>query len=276
MESPKVDHAEQDARLKANMACIKNKIIVMSGKGGVGKTTVAVNLAYALAAKRFTVGILDVDVHGPNIAKMLGIEERRLMGSDAGIEPVAVLPNLSAVSLALFGYHPDEPVIWRGPLKMATIKQLLSDVNWGVLDYLIVDSPPGTGDEPLTICQLIPELTGAVIVTTPQDVAIMDARKSVSFARALKIPVLGVIENMSGLRCPHCSKHIDLFGQGGGERAALDLNVPFLGRIPMEPDMVVHGDSGKPYVHFEKDNETAKIIQGIVDEIVKTKDAKTG
>ncbi|MBN1353908.1 MAG: Mrp/NBP35 family ATP-binding protein, partial [Candidatus Omnitrophica bacterium] len=198
------ERTEQDKRLKERMSRIKHKLIVISGKGGVGKTTVAVNLAYGLAVKGNEVGILDVDIHGPNIAKMLGIEGKRLIGSDAGIEPMEVLPNLKAVSLALLFEDKDQPIIWRGPLKMITIKQFLADVNWGELDYLVVDSPPGTGDEPLSVCQLIPDINGAIVVTTPQDVAILDSRKSVVFAKELKMPVIGIIENMSSFLCPHC------------------------------------------------------------------------
>ena len=260
---------EQEKRLKENLSKIKNKLIVISGKGGVGKTTVAVNLAYGLAIKGYKTGILDVDIHGPNIAKMLGIEDKKLMSSESGIEPVKVLPDLKAVSLALAGYDVDQPVIWRGPLKMIAIKQLLSDVNWGELDYLIIDSPPGTGDEPLSVCQLIPDLKGAIVVTTPQDVAILDSRKSVLFAEQLKVPVLGIIENMSGFTCPHCGKEIDLFGIGGGEKAALDLRVPFLGRIPLEPLMIKSGDSGKPFIYFNKDRNTAKILDEITEKILK-------
>jgi len=260
---------EQEKRLKENLSKIKNKLIIISGKGGVGKTTVAVNLAYGLAIKGYKTGILDVDIHGPNIAKMLGIEDKKLMSSESGIEPVMVLPNLKAVSLALAGYDVDQPVIWRGPLKMIAIKQLLSDVNWGELDYLIIDSPPGTGDEPLSVCQLIPDLNGAIVVTTPQDVAILDSKKSVLFAGQLNVPVLGIIENMSGFTCPHCGKEIELFGIGGGEKAALDLKVPFLGRIPLEPLMIKSGDSGKPFIHFNKDRNTAKILDEITEKILK-------
>ena len=259
---------EQDKRLKERMLKIKHKLIVISGKGGVGKTTVATNLAYGLAVKGNNVGILDVDIHGPNIAKMLGIESKRLMGSELGIEPIEVLPNLKAVSLALLFEDNDQPIIWRGPLKMMTIKQFLADVNWGELDYLIVDSPPGTGDEPLSVCQLIPGIDGAIIVTTPQGVAILDSRKSILFAKELKVPVIGVVENMSGFICPHCGKEIDLFGLGGGERSAHDLRVPFLGRIPVEPEMVKSGDSGQPFIHFKKETETAKIMAGIINRII--------
>ena len=258
---------EQDERLKERMSRIGHKLIVISGKGGVGKSTVAVNLAYSLAAKGNSVGLLDVDIHGPNVAKMLGIEDKRLIGSDLGIEPIEVLPGVKVVSLALMFEDRDKPIIWRGPLKMITIKQFLADVNWGELDYLIVDSPPGTGDEPLSVCQLIPDLSGAIIVTTPQDVAVLDSRKSVLFAKELKIPIVGVIENMSGFICPHCGEEIDLFGAGGGERAASDLRVPFLGKIPLEPEMVKSGDSGKPFLSVGKISPAATVMDNIVNKI---------
>ncbi len=261
------ERKEQDKRLKERMSHLKHKIVVISGKGGVGKTTVAVNLSYGLALRGNRVGILDVDIHGPNIAKMLGIEERKLTGSDTGIEPIYVMPGLKAVSIAFLLEDKDQPVIWRGPLKMITIKQFLSDVNWGELDYLIVDSPPGTGDEPLSVCQLIPDVTGAVIVTTPQDVAVLDARKSISFAKKLNVPVAGVIENMSGFVCPYCKKRIDLFGTGGGEKSARELNVPFLGRIPVEPDIVKSCDCGRPFVDFKEGSQTAESINRIIDNI---------
>ncbi|MDP8261743.1 MAG: Mrp/NBP35 family ATP-binding protein [Candidatus Ancaeobacter aquaticus] len=258
---------EQDKRLLSKMADIKNKLVVISGKGGVGKSTVAVNLAYKLAVNGHSVGILDVDIHGPNIAKMLGVEGKKPEVSDAGIEPVEVLPNLKAMSTSFFIEDQDQPIIWRGPLKMVTIKQLLSDTNWGSLDYLIIDSPPGTGDEPLSVCQLIPAVTGAIVVTTPQDVAVMDARKSVLFAKNLQVNVVGIIENMSGMSCPHCGKEIDWFGSGGGEKSAGDFNVPFLGKIPVDPAMVKHGDAGKPFIHFKSENQTAKIMNEIVGKI---------
>jgi len=258
---------EQEKRLKERMLKIKHKFIVISGKGGVGKTTVATNLAYGLAVKGNNVGILDADIHGPNIAKMLGIESKRLVGSESGIEPVEVLPNLKAVSLALLFENKDQPIIWRGPLKMIALKQFLADVNWGELDYLIVDSPPGTGDEPLSVCQLIPDLNGAIIVTTPQGVAILDSRKSVMFAKELQIPIIGIIENMSGFICPYCKKEIDLFGTGGGEKSAHDLSVPFLGRIPIEPEMVKLGDLGQPFIYFKKETQTAKIMDEMIKRI---------
>jgi len=260
---------EQEERLKERMFKIKYKLIVISGKGGVGKSTIAVNLAYGLAVKGNKVGILDVDSHGPNIATMLGIEGKRLAGSESEIEPMEILPNLKAVSLALLFEDRDQPIIWRGPLKMIIIKQFLADVNWGELDYLIVDSPPGTGDEPLSVCQLIPDINGTIIVTTSQDVAVLDSRKSVLFAKELKVPVVGIVENMSGFICPHCKKEIDLFGTGGGEESAQDLKVPFLGRIPFEPEMVKLGDSGQPFIHFRDETSTANIMDGIIDKIIK-------
>src|SRR6056297_4084856 len=187
----------QDARLKDRMGGITHKILVLSGKGGVGKTTVSVNVALTLAEKGFKVGLLDTDLHGPNVAKMLGADNAQLISYDDGIEPFEVIKNLKVVSLSMAGHGPDTPVIWRGPLKIGVIKQFLADVNWGSLDYLVIDSPPGTGDEPLTVAQLIPELDGSIIVTTPQQVAILDSRKSINFSKQLKVPVLGVVENMS-------------------------------------------------------------------------------
>lgn len=259
---------DQDQRLKERMSRIKNKILVMSGKGGVGKTTIAVNLAYGLALKGYQVGIMDVDIHGPNIAKMLGVEGKGLSSSRLGIDPLEVIPNLKAMSIALLIDDPDKPIIWRGPMKMSTIKQFLSDVNWGDLDYLIIDAPPGTGDEPLSVCQLINPINGAVIVTTPQDVAILDSRKSVQFAKEIHVPVLGIVENMSGFICPHCEKEIHLFGTGGGEVAASQLEVPFLGRIPVETEMVRAGDSGEPYIqNRDKDSMAVQSMNEIIKRI---------
>lgn len=264
----KQQQEEQEKRLKENMAAIKHIIIVMSGKGGVGKTTVAVNIAMGLAEQDFQVGILDVDIHGPNVAKMLGIEKYRLTGSDnGGINPAEPLPNLKAVSLAMAGYGDDTPFIWRGPLKMGVIKQFLGDVQWGPLDYLIIDSPPGTGDEPLSVCQLIPNMTGSIIVTTPQEVAILDSRKSISFSKQLKLPVLGVVENMSGYICPHCGNEVNLFGSGGGEKAAGEMDVPFLGRIPLESGIVTAGDQGRPYITGGKTSPGEEAIRKIINSL---------
>lgn len=262
------EQAEQNERLKRNMAHIKHKIMVMSGKGGVGKTTVAVNLAQSLAGEGHTVGILDVDIHGPNIAKMLGIEDEKVVGSNEGLNPIEVKKNLRAISIALIGYERDVPFIWRGPLKMGVIRQFLADVSWGDLDYLIIDSPPGTGDEPLSVVQLIPDMRGSIIVTTPQEVAILDSRKCINFSKQLKLPVLGVIENMSGFACPHCGKRIDLFGSGGGKKAADEMEVPFLGAIPIEPSIVTGGDEGKPFVTGGEMSDSKQAFDAIVKRIL--------
>ncbi|MGB9596942.1 MAG: Mrp/NBP35 family ATP-binding protein [Candidatus Poribacteria bacterium] len=262
------EREEQDLRLQVNMDMIKHKIIVLSGKGGVGKTTVAVNLAYALSQSDAKVGIIDTDIHGPNIAKMLGIEKESITGTNAGrLKPVEVRPDLKAVSMALLGFDDDRPIIWRGPLKAGVIKQFLSDVEWGELDYLVIDSPPGTGDEPLSVCQFIHKITGSVIVTTPQDVATLDSRKAVLFSRQLNIPVIGIIENMSGLICPHCGKEINIFKKNGGLKASKELKVPFLGSVPFDPEFVEAGDNGTPFVAFDNQSKSAQAFIEIVKKI---------
>jgi ATP-binding protein involved in chromosome partitioning len=258
---------EQEAQAKDKMALIKYKLVVISGKGGVGKTSVSVNLAYALSLAGKKTAVLDIDIHGPNTAKMLGIEGQSLHGFEFGIQPVKVKNNLFAVSVALTGYGSDQPIIWRGPMKTAIIRQFLADVNWGALDYLIIDSPPGTGDEPLSVCQLIPNLSGAIIVTTPQDVAVMDARKSVLFARELGVPVIGIIENMSGFTCPHCGIETDIFKKGGGENAAQELKVWFLGRVPFQPEFVEYADKGTPFVSFKDKTRSAEAFFDIIEKI---------
>jgi Mrp family chromosome partitioning ATPase len=241
-------HMEENLQVVENMARIKHKIVVMSGKGGVGKSTVAVNIAITLAAQGRKVGVMDVDIHGPDVAMLLGVEGERLQTTGDKIVPVRVNDNLSAISMAFLLEDRDTPVIWRGPLKMSAIKQFLGEVEWGDLDYLIIDLPPGTGDEPLSVAQLITDGAWAIIVTTPQDLALLDSRKAIRFAEQLKMNIAGVVENMAGLKCPHCGEMIDLFKIGGGEAAAKEMNVNFLGRIPIDPHMVIMGDLGKPYV----------------------------
>lgn len=257
-----------DEKLKRNMSQIKHKILVLSNKGGVGKSLVAVNLACSLSEKGFKVGILDADLHGPSVAAMLGFEGKKLQGSSEGIIPMNVSSNLVAVSMAFLIETSDAPLIWRGPLKMMALKQFLGEVEWGALDYLIIDSPPGTGDEPLSICQLIPELEGGVIVTTPQKVALLDSRKCINFLKNLNIPILGIIENMSGLKCPHCGKNIDLFKSGDGEKVALEFDIPFLGKIPIDINLVESSDEGKPYILQYKNSETAQVFNKIVELII--------
>jgi ATP-binding protein involved in chromosome partitioning len=244
-------------RLQERLFHIRRKIMVMSGKGGVGKSTVATNLAVALALRGYQVGILDADLHGPDVPRMLGIEGRHLFSKGNGVEPVEVFDGLKAVSMALLAQESDKAIVWRGPLKHSAIRQFLRDVNWGDLDFLFVDLPPGTGDEPLSVSKLIQEVDGAIIVTTPQDVALLDSRKAVSFSKQINIPVLGIVENMSGMACPHCGESIDLFKIGGGEKAAMELGVPFLGRIPIEPRVVLSCDAGEPFL-TESDESLAK------------------
>ena len=260
---------KEDVKLMKNMAHIKHKIIVTSGKGGVGKSTIASNIAMLLSMRGYEVGLLDADIHGPNIPKMFHIEDAVLHGDNEGIMPVIVPPHLKVMSMAFLVQDSDEPIIWRGPLKMGALRQFLADVRWGELDFLVIDLPPGTGDEPLTIMQLLPEADGSVVVTTPQDVALQNSRKSIGFSRKLNIPVLGIIENMSGLTCPHCGKEIDLFKIGGGEKAAVELDVPFLGRIPLDPKVVTSGDEGMPIVISDTDSPAAAAYGQIVDEILK-------
>ncbi len=256
-----------DPKVEKNLKKIKNRLLVFSGKGGVGKSTVSANLALALSRLSKEVGLLDVDIHGPNLALMLGVDGKRLDVSSAGIKPVLVNDHLKLVSMSFVLQDPDLPVIWRGPMKMKAIQQFLGDVEWGELDWLIIDSPPGTGDEPLSVAQLIPA-TSAVVVTTPQEVSLLDSRKAVAFARRLNLKVLGIIENMSGLICPHCHKNIDLFKEGGGERAAWELGVPFLGKIPIEPEIVTYGDEGKPFVLEKPESPAGRAFDKIVKNIL--------
>ena len=248
---------------------VKHVILVLSGKGGVGKSTVSVNLAFALSAHGYKTGLMDLDIHGPNVPKMLGIESQKLTTLGNMIEPIRITGNLAVISMGFLLPDASTPVIWRGPMKMSAISQFLSDVDWGQLDFLVVDLPPGTGDEALSIIQLAPNVTGAVIVTTPQDVATMDAMKAAKFVEKLEIPVVGIVENMSGLVCPHCQGEIDLFGSGGGKRIAGQLGVPFLGAIPLDPDMRKAGDEGKPFVIRSRDSPTWKSVDAVMEELVR-------
>lgn len=259
---------EEEMKVSITLSRIKNRLLVFSGKGGVGKSTVAANLAMAFSHKSMKVGLLDVDIHGPNLPKMLGVEDRRLDVSASGIMPVEVNKNLKLVSMSFLLQDPNLPVIWRGPMKMKAIQQFLGDVKWGDLDWLVIDSPPGTGDEPLSVAQLIPA-TGAVVVTTPQEVSLMDSRKAVAFARKLELKILGIVENMSGMVCPHCGNTINIFKEGGGQRAAQELGVPFLGKIPLDPEIVTLGDEGKAFIDSMPDSKASKAFMEVVDNIIK-------
>jgi ATP-binding protein involved in chromosome partitioning len=253
-------------KLQSRLCRIRHKVIVLSGKGGVGKSTVAVNLAMALCMAGKRVGLLDIDIHGPSIPTMLGLEHAAVQGQNNELLPVTV-GGLKVVSAGFFLHSQDDALIWRGPMKMGMIKQFLKDVVWGDLDYLIIDSPPGTGDEPLSVCQLIGQLDGAVIVTSPQKVASVDVRKSITFCRQLHVPVLGVVENMNGFVCPRCGDVTFIFGEGGGRRMAADMKVPFLGSIPIDLDIVEACDKGRAFVHYYAPSATARIMGAIIQPI---------
>lgn len=255
-------------RLEEKLFHIRYKIMVMSGKGGVGKSTVSTNLAASLALNGYEVGILDADLHGPDVPRMLGIESLHLKGRQGSVEPVQVFHGLKAVSMALFARERDKAIIWRGPAKHTAIKQFLGQVNWGDLDFLIIDLPPGTGDEPLSVVKITKDVDGAIIVTTPQDVALLDSRKAVSFSRLIEVPVLGIVENMSGMVCPHCKENIDLFKIGGGEKAATELGVPFLGRIPIDPRVVLSCDAGEPLVTGAAESEAKEAFDEITRRVL--------
>ncbi|MBL7172390.1 MAG: Mrp/NBP35 family ATP-binding protein [Desulfobacteraceae bacterium] len=262
------ERAQQDKMIEANLARVGKKILVMSGKGGVGKSTVASYLALLLSMNGSKVGLLDVDLHGPTVGRLMNVRGGFDLSEEGVVRPYRFSDNLSIVSLdMLLGDNKDTAVIWRGPMKISAIRQFISDIEWGALDYLVVDSPPGTGDEPLTVAQTIPDAE-ALIVTTPQEISLADVRKSINFCRQVKLKILGVVENMSGLLCPHCGKEVPIFGSGGGERMAAQMGVPLLGRIPIDAEMVDSGDRGdlkglvdKP--DLEINAAYKKILEGI-------------
>jgi ATP-binding protein involved in chromosome partitioning len=239
------DKKENNYNIEEKLKNVKNKIVVLSGKGGVGKSTISANLAQFLSEKGKKVGILDSDIHGPSIPKILGVEEKKICANQKGIIPVQTENGLKIMSMAYLIPDKDAPVIWRGPMKMGALRQLLGGVLWEDLDYLIIDMPPGTGDEPLSIAQLIPDIRGVIVVTTPQDVALVSVRKSINFVKKMNLKIIGIVENMSGFTCPHCSKKVDIFKTGGGKKAAEDFKIPYLGSIPLNPEIVEIGDSKK-------------------------------
>jgi ATP-binding protein involved in chromosome partitioning len=263
-----VEEIKEKIAIQHNISGIKHKIIVLSGKGGVGKSTVATNIAIALSQKGKKVGLIDVDIHGPSIPKMLGLEGAKLRGTEEGMLPVDYSDSLKVMSIGFILRDQKDAIIWRDPLKHSLIRQFLRDVRWGDLDYLIIDSPPGTGDEPLSVVQLLENADGAVIVTTPQDVALTDVKKAITFCRQVNLPIIGVVENMSGFVCPYCGKTADIFKSGGGEKLASEMGVPFLGRIPIEPKIVESGDSGKPYLQYYRDSETSRAFDTTIQPIL--------
>ena len=260
--------SDQDAYVTESLQKIKNKFIVMSGKGGVGKTSVSVNLSIALAGKGYKVGIMDVDLHGPDVPRMLGLEGMLTLNQNQKLTPMSYSENLQAVSVESLTQNKDDAIIWRGPIKHSAIRQFIADVAWGELDFLIIDSPPGTGDEPLSVAQTIPD-SKAIIVTTPQEVALADIRKSINFCKTVKMGIFGLIENMSGFTCPNCGEKIDLFGTGGGERTADAMGVTFLGKIPFDLNVVTCGDTGVSFQEKYKDSPVTKAFADIAERMTK-------
>ena len=258
--------SEQDIAIRTSLNRIKHKLLVMSGKGGVGKTSVSVNLAIALANKGFKVGVMDVDIHGPDVPRVMGLDGVLALNESQKLVPMAYSDNLSAVSIESLTPSKDDAIIWRGPMKFNAIRQFISHVEWGDLDYLIIDSPPGTGDEPLTVAQTIADAQ-AVIVTTPQEVSLADVRKSINFCRTVKMKIVGLIENMSGYECPHCGEVVDLFGSGGGLRTAEQSGIPFLGKIPIDRHVVTCGDSGTCVQDKFPDSAASKAFIALADKI---------
>ena len=260
--------AQQDNAITRSLGKIKNKILVMSGKGGVGKSTVSVNLALGLAAKGHQVGLMDVDLHGPDVIRMLNLKgslEAPKNPNDL-VAPLKYNENLKVVSLEYMMKDRDEAIIWRGPLKIQAIRQFVADMDWGDLDYLIIDAPPGTGDEPLSVAQTIP-LVKALVVTTPQKVALADVRKSLNFCKTVEIDVVGIVENMSGFVCPECNTTVDIFKTGGGEELSREFDLPFLGAVPMDPKVVIAGDDGVPYLTSDAKSPATEAFAKIIDSV---------
>ncbi len=268
MSSPNEKQAQeqQEKDLKQSLSQIKNKIMVMSGKGGVGKTSTSVNLAVALSKKGLQIGIMDVDLHGPDVPRMLGLKGMIDMNENRKLIPIPYSDTLKVISIESLMPSKDDAVIWRGPLKFSAIRQFIADVEWGNLDFLIIDSPPGTGDEPLTVAQIISD-TKALIVTTPQEISLADVRKSINFCKTVKMEIFGLVENMSGFACPHCGEMIELFGSGGGEKTAAMAGVRFLGKIPFDPRVVACGDSGSCYQDAFKDSPVTKVFSDIAEKM---------
>lgn len=265
----KEDMLNDDAVMAERLERIGHAFVVLSGKGGVGKSTVSVNLALSLAMKGFKTGLLDVDIHGPSIPTLLGIKGRYPVVKDNEIEPIECYGNLKVMSMGFLLGGTDTPVIWRGPMKANVIKEFLKGVAWGELDFLVVDSPPGTGDEPLSIAQYLKGKASAVIVTTPQNVATIDVEKCIIFCREVNLPVAGIVENMSGFVCPHCGKKTEIFSSGGGMELSSRFHVPYLGGIPIDPKIVMSGDEGKPFLQLYPETETARTFNMIIESIIK-------
>ncbi|MCK5096510.1 MAG: Mrp/NBP35 family ATP-binding protein [Desulfobacteraceae bacterium] len=265
-----IKQQQQGEMIKQTLKKIKNKLFVLSGKGGVGKSSVSANLAVSLAKKGFKTGLMDVDLHGPSIAQMFGIKDMLDMSSvdQQLLAPKQVMDNLSVVTIQALMQDKDQAVIWRGPAKTGMINQFIANVDWGELDFLVIDAPPGTGDEPISVAQAIPDAQ-AIIVTTPQEVALADIRKSISFCKTVKLKTLGIVENMASFKCPHCNEAINLFSNGGGKTTAEQFGLTFLGSIPFDLNVVKSGDKGTPLLTDDTDSEFAKNFENIVANITK-------
>ncbi len=263
---PDAKTALQNELIHSTLARIKYKLFVMSGKGGVGKSSIAVNVAAALASKGFKVGLIDVDIHGPSVPRLLGLRGQLEVDRGNLIKPKRYNENLHVVSMESLLNDPDQAVLWRGPMKTSAIRQFISDVQWGDLDFLVVDSPPGTGDEPMTVLKTIPEAL-CIVVTTPQEVSLADVRKAINFLQYAQANILGVVENMSGLVCPNCHTVIDLFKKGGGRELAGQYGLEFLGDVPLDPATVVAGDRGIPVVLLDQDTPARQALLRLGDRV---------
>lgn len=264
---PSKGKGSKEEVISCKLMRIKHKLIIMSGKGGVGKSSVASYLALSLALKNFRVGLMDIDLHGPSIPKMLGLGGTLNVTSDGEIVPHEYRPNLKVISIGSMLDEPDTAVIWRGPLKHGVIRQFLADCKWDDLDFLVVDCPPGTGDEPLSVARLIPGAR-AIIVTTPQEVALADVRKSINFCKKIDLEIAGLVENMSGLFCPHCKEFIPIFRTGGGSRTAVLMKIPFLGSLPFDPSVVEGGDRGRPVIEDEGESPFKKSLNDFAEAVL--------
>jgi ATP-binding protein involved in chromosome partitioning len=258
---------EQQQLLRYRMSKIKHKIAVISGKGGVGKSTVTVNLAVAFALHGNRVGILDADIHGPSVPRLLNLTGQRLKVGPPGAFPVTGPLGVKVVSIDFFLSEERLPTIWRGPLKMTAIRQFLSEIVWGELEILFIDLPPGTGDEPLSVAQLLPEIDGVIVVTMPSELSRAVVKKAITFAQRLGMPIIGVVENMSGFVCPNCGAKIDIFQSGGGKKMAEEAGVPFLGSIPIDPKVSMDSDKGSPFVLEHADSSATKAFVEIVKNV---------
>lgn len=260
-------HGIQDLMIKSALAKIKNKLLVMSGKGGVGKSSIAANISVALSKRGFKTGLLDIDLHGPSIVGIMGLSGLLDTVDGAFLKPKTFSENLQVVSVGSLMRDENQAIIWRGPAKIGAIRQFIGDVKWGDLDYLVIDSPPGTGDEPLTVAQTMPD-TRAIVVTTPQEISLGDVRKSISFCRHLNLDILGIVENMGTFSCPHCGEPVDLFRKDGGKVTAELMSVPFLGTVPFDQEVVKACDGGKPIMSDEGDSAFTRAFHQIVDKII--------